>query len=174
MRADQTICSIAVALLAGCDPVGYGYVNELHQPVAVIHHVHGRDERFTLARGERRLPAMGDWQGSREEFFDLNGKAIATITGAEIKRLEHQDTLPILVLSPVGIQLATREYWEEWQKEVRAEVDSAPIPTGVSVSGKPGFVISPYAPEKGYVDVRGFARGTKVHCPYTNRIFVVP
>ena len=52
---------------------------------------------------------MGDWPGAREEFFDLSGKEIAAINGPEIKRLEHKDTLPILVLSPSGITLATRE-----------------------------------------------------------------
>lgn len=42
------------------------------------------------------------------------------------------------------------------------------------VVGKPGFVLSPYAPEKGYVDVRGFPKDTKVKDPYTGRIFLVP
>ena len=174
MRLLQIICTIGATVLAGCDPIGYGYVNQLHQSVAVIHHVHGRDERLTLAAGERRLPALGDWPGSREEFLDLNGREIAAITGAEIKRLEHQDTPAVLVLSPVGIRMASREYWDAWQQEVRAAVSSAAIPAGIPVSGKPGFVISPYARDKGYVDIRGFAHGTKVHCPYTHRIFIVP
>lgn len=47
-------------------------------------------------------------------------------------------------------------------------------PYGIAVSGKPGYVKSPYAPKSGFIDVRGFARGTEVNCPYTAKIFLVP
>ncbi len=46
--------------------------------------------------------------------------------------------------------------------------------TGTPVSGKPGFVTSPYAPTAGYVDARGFAPGEQVKCPYSGKIFLVP
>ena len=42
------------------------------------------------------------------------------------------------------------------------------------VPGKPGFVRSPYAPDKGFVDVRGFPSGTEVKCPYTGKTFRIP
>jgi hypothetical protein len=48
------------------------------------------------------------------------------------------------------------------------------FPYSIQVTGKPGFVISPHAPQMGYVDVRGFQSGTEVKCPYTGRIFLVP
>ena len=47
-------------------------------------------------------------------------------------------------------------------------------PYGVPVSGKPGFVTSPYAPDSGYVDVHGYATGQEVRDPYTQKIFLVP
>ena len=62
--------------------------------------------------------------------------------------------------------------------------ESAPAPTapptakgdypyGVPVPGKPGFVRSPYSPDK-MTDVRGYAPGTEVKDPYTQKIFLVP
>lgn len=48
------------------------------------------------------------------------------------------------------------------------------IPYGKPVAGKPGFVISPYSPDAGYVDVRGFPPGTEVKDPYTQKVFLVP
>ena len=52
-----------------------------------------------------------------------------------------------------------------------AKADSA---SAIVVPGKIGYVKSPYAPEKGVIDVRGFEKGAKVKDPYTGRIFVVP
>ena len=47
-------------------------------------------------------------------------------------------------------------------------------PYGIKVAAKPGFVYSPYDKTAGIVDVQGMAPGTKVRCPYTGKIFIVP
>ena len=47
-------------------------------------------------------------------------------------------------------------------------------PYGIPVPNKPGFVTSPFAPNGGYVDVRGFASGTEVKDSYTDKIFLTP
>jgi hypothetical protein len=48
------------------------------------------------------------------------------------------------------------------------------FPTAKAVPGKSGYVFSPFDAEGRYVDVSGFAPGTKVKDPWTDKIFLVP
>ena len=48
------------------------------------------------------------------------------------------------------------------------------VPYAIPVPNKPGFVTSPFSPNGGYVDVRGFPSGTEVKDPYTGKIFLTP
>lgn len=48
------------------------------------------------------------------------------------------------------------------------------LPYAIPVPEKPGFVMSPFAPNAGFVDVRGFASGIEVKDPYTGRSFLTP
>jgi hypothetical protein len=45
---------------------------------------------------------------------------------------------------------------------------------GTPVPGKTGFVTSPFSPDAGYIDVRGFSPGTPVKDPYTGKVFLTP
>jgi type II/III secretion system protein len=56
----------------------------------------------------------------------------------------------------------------------RAPEQKPGLPFALAVPNKPGFVRSPYAPEAGYVDVRGFPPGTDIQCPYTSQLFRLP
>lgn len=62
--------------------------------------------------------------------------------------------------------------WIEKNYETNAK--SSTLPTGIKIKGYPSFVYSPYDSEAGMVDVEGIPKGTKVQCPYTGGIFLVP
>jgi hypothetical protein len=61
---------------------------------------------------------------------------------------------------------------------VQPKVESAPstpeLPYGAPISGRPGFVNSPYAAKHQLVDVTGLPVGMEVKCPYTGKLFRVP
>lgn len=48
------------------------------------------------------------------------------------------------------------------------------FPTAKPVPGKPGYVFSPFDSKRRYVDVSGYAPGSKVKDPWTDKIFIVP
>lgn len=50
----------------------------------------------------------------------------------------------------------------------------AEIPFATRISGKPGFVKSPFDPNGQAIDVRDFQSGQKARCPYTGKVFRVP
>jgi hypothetical protein len=52
--------------------------------------------------------------------------------------------------------------------------EQSDVPYGTPVPGKQGLVTSPFSPDRGYIDVRGFAPGTPVRDPYTGKIFLTP
>jgi len=55
-----------------------------------------------------------------------------------------------------------------------ASSSQAEFPTAKAVPGKPGYVVSPFDSSGRYVDISGYASGTKVKDPWTDKIFVVP
>jgi hypothetical protein len=55
-----------------------------------------------------------------------------------------------------------------------AKGGKADVPYAIPVPGKQGFVISPFAPDSGYVDVHQFPSGTAVKDPFTGRVFLTP
>jgi hypothetical protein len=48
------------------------------------------------------------------------------------------------------------------------------FPVAKPVPGKPGLVFNPFKPNGGYIDVSGYAPGSKVKDPDSQQIFIVP
>jgi len=49
-----------------------------------------------------------------------------------------------------------------------------PYKIGIPLNGSPGYVYSPYAPDKSAFKVGMLPSGTLVKCPYTGKMFVMP
>jgi hypothetical protein len=74
-------------------------------------------------------------------------------------------------------QDASRETTQQNQKPsspAHASYPQSQFPTAKAVPEKPGYVFSPFDSSGRYVDVSGYASGTKVKDPWTDKIFVVP
>jgi len=56
----------------------------------------------------------------------------------------------------------------------QASYPQTQLPTAKAVPDKPGYVFSPFDSSGRYVDVSGYASGTKVKDPWTDKIFIVP
>src|SRR5437870_9265613 len=78
-------------------------------------------------------------------------------TSSEVPRTTRKETA----------QSATRS------GSLRASAPDENFPTANAVHDKTGYVCRPFARER-YVDVSGYASGTKVKDPWTDKIFVVP
>jgi hypothetical protein len=73
-------------------------------------------------------------------------------------------------------RIATNERTEKSSAPARttSKETTEDLPYAKPVPGKPGYVYSPFDPNGGYVDVKGFAPGQKVKDPYSGKIFRVP
>jgi hypothetical protein len=81
--------------------------------------------------------------------------------------------LEIKVVAPTGLVPIDARDLPPMSDPATPEKDGA-IPAAKPVPGKPGFIFSPYAPSKGYIDVRGFPPGTEIKDPYSGKSFLVP
>jgi hypothetical protein len=116
---------------------------------------------------------VGGWQwwagrGLRAGVPVVNGPA-------EVVRLAGSAPLPTTDGSPAPVAgpglSSTQKQFAEIQKSLpKPEV----LPVALPAEENEGMVRSPYAPDQGYVDVSGLPSGTKVRCPYTNKVFLVP
>lgn len=101
-----------------------------------------------------------------------NTKPAQTATPPE----NHADGSPTAVQSPSPTAAPSATATPQIRRAVRdpASAGLRDIPYAVPVPNHPGFVTSPFAPNQGWVDVRGLPSGVEAKDPYTGKTFLTP
>ena len=108
----------------------------------------------------------------RIDSLESEIRSLKSSLGELQSRLEQVHTQVANVsgrLSNVGENV--REVQNETTELRQPEGD---LPYGIPAVGQTGKVYSPFAADKGLVDVTDMKRGTRIKCPYTGRHFRVP
>jgi hypothetical protein len=135
-----------------------------------------------LLLGVTSMPAETDEPGPFERLFHAMRRAMNEPQHRSSPRRSHKET-DETANSPSeksNTQTATgRVSTPPSERNTRAASRAASkkgddLRYGTPVPGKNGFVTSPFSPDSGYIDVRGFAPGTPVKDPYTGKIFLTP
>jgi hypothetical protein len=89
------------------------------------------------------------------------------------KFVKNTAGLPISCRMPASTALRERflQHFLECEAALRGFIATV---IGQAAAGEPGFVCSPYAPEKGMLDFEGYKRGTLIECPFSGKHFRVP
>jgi hypothetical protein len=94
---------------------------------------------------------------------------------SETKRQPPAEAHPTATPRVVETETRTSESKPDGSTQRTASTQTSDdLPYAKPVPGKPGYVFSPYDPNGGYVDVKGYSPGQKVKDPYSGKIFLVP
>ncbi len=154
----------ATFLLGGCQATQDVAVTSYHVATAPVHYVLGRhrdDSSATVTSDVtvpgRPVPAWESASRQRTQAGSQRGPVPpSTATPPRVSRKETAQIKP--KPSPLP----------------QAPSTQPAFPTAKPVPDKPGYVLSPFDPSGRYVDVSGYASGSKVKDPWTDKIFVVP
>ncbi len=119
-------------------------------------------------------PGLGGGKGIKIALTLDSHSASQTLT-MDLTNIPLREALDYLGrLSDLKVTVNAQEVSISPLRNSTQSTDPAKVKYGIPVAGTPGFVTSPYTPNAGFIDVRGFPPGTEVKDPYTDRPFLVP
>ena len=169
----------AAVLLGGCGTTKNVAVTSYHvtRDVAVgsyrvatapVHYALGR-------RGEPKM--VGTTEATSSDVTELGRPVSSQQVTSQSQRSSKLQAESSQSSSRTNAQVPRRETTQANTKSSSPGHPSYPqtaFPTAKAVPEKPGYVFSPFDSSGRYVDVSGYASGTKVKDPWTDKIFVVP
>ena len=177
MNIMERVLLIAAVLLAGCGTTRNVAVTSYHvtRDVAVgSYRVATAPVHYALkGRGEPKM--VGTTEAASSDVAEP-GQPVSTseVASAPRRHSKHQAES-----SQSSARITSQARSETTQPNPRpssaqASYPQTQLPTAKAVPDKPGYVFSPFDSSGRYVDVSGYASGTKVKDPWTDKIFIVP
>jgi hypothetical protein len=155
-------------LLAGCAVARTSY------------HVVTAPVRLFTGSSEREAPATTENTTTVATTSDVAapGQPITRPSPSPRPVRRKTEAREIASASPSPSAPSTRKREAESKTKTTASAPPSPtaneFPTAKPVPGKPGYVFDPFDPNGGYIDVSGYAPGSKVKDPTSKKIFIVP
>jgi hypothetical protein len=154
-------------VLGGCHTAHDVAVTSYHVATAPVHFVHRQIDK----------PAATETTTTTTTTSDVTspGQPVPPSISASTQRRVGSEGGPLPTATPrvTHKETETAEAKPKPSPSSRAVSTQPEFPTAKPVAGKPGYVYSPSDPGK-YVDVSGYAPGSKVKDPYSGKIFLVP
>lgn len=168
----------AAVLLAGCGTTKNVAATSYHvtRDVAVgSYHVATAPVNYALGRhGEPKMVGTTEATSSdvTEPGRPVSSQQVSSSQGSS--KLKAEDSQSSSRTTPQGNRRETTQANAKTSSSAQTSYPQAGFPTAKAVPEKPGYVFSPFDSSGRYVDVSGYASGTKVKDPWTDKIFVVP
>jgi hypothetical protein len=155
-------------LLAGCGLARTSY----HVVTAPVHLFAGHGDKPP----EATTTTTTTTTGATSSDVTTPGQPVAPPTPTPTRRRLGNEyvTTGSPPLGPQTARKRTEATAEKPSATPRGSPTVVDFPTAKPVPGKPGYVFDPFNPNGGYIDVSGYAPGSKVKDPATKKIFIVP
>lgn len=151
----------------GCHAAHDAAVTSYHVATAPVHFVH---RQFDKPRTTETTTTTTTTTAASDVTMTGQPVVSAPVAASTQRRVASEgEALP--TATPRAIHKESAE--PKPKPSPRAVSTQLEFPTAKPVAGKPGYVHSPSDPGK-YVDVSGYAPGSKVKDPYSGKIFLVP
>jgi hypothetical protein len=180
MKTLEPAFLVAAVLLAGCGTTRHVAVSSYHvtRDVAVgSYRVATAPVHYALRRHSNEPTMVGTTDAIESDVAEPGHPVPSTQVGSQPPRRSRPDTTRTESSSKGSPSVASSETTRPGPKPLPAtqvSSTSTAFPTAKTVPGKPGYVFSPFDSSGRYVDVSGYASGTKVKDPWTDKIFIVP
>ena len=179
MKTLEPACLVAAVLLAGCGTTRHVAVSSYHvtRNVAVgSYRVATAPVHYALRRHSDQPTMVGTTDAIQSDVVEP-GHPVPSTQVASPQRQQKSHTARTESPPKGSPSIASSETTQREPKPSRpaqASSTSTAFPTAKAVPDKPGYVFSPFDSSGRYVDVSGYASGTKVKDPWTDKIFIVP